>query len=261
MCAGVFIREIDDDDQCYINPTYDDLPPDILDHIHLNRNGNNIQERKTNAIPVLSTFLNKIISGTTEDDAKTVESKGTDEGEEKAQDSEKTKETSSSSTTTASTDEPIPKTSLSALEQVVLTNKCTEKLIGHILATKTTEPYITDEAMMIPKLDQYGRKAEPEKEAKIGHCEAGRNIAIHSIVVDPAYQNLGVGTNLIRDYINRMSVHGTADKLILLAHDEMVPFYQRLGFVSMGPSPTNFGGGNWIAMEKELEMPDDGDDY
>lgn len=262
LTTGIFIRNIDSDDETYINPTYDDLSPTILERIHINKNVNVIQARKAKS--VLGSLLNKIMTPASEDDEKTEESKGADDDKEDKKEKEEEEGKSSEKTEKQAEEElneKIPKTSLSALEQVVLTNKCKEKLIAHIFATKTVSRTITDESMMIPELDQYGRPADPIKDADVGHVEAGRSIAIHSVVVDKEYQKTGLGSIMLRDYIKRMSIHGTADRLILLAHEELVPFYERLGFINMGPSKATFGGGDWISMERELEMPEEGDDY
>ena len=48
--------------------------------------------------------------------------------------------------------------------------------------------------------------------------------------------------------MQRMEGSGVADRLALLAHHELVRWYEALGFVDKGESAVKFGGGNWREM-------------
>ncbi|ANB13244.1 Paa1p [Sugiyamaella lignohabitans] len=133
-----------------------------------------------------------------------------------------------------------------------------ERLIAHILATKMTTDHVTDEAMELPDLDQYGRAVDP-KDSR-GHHEEGRTIGIHSVVVDPSFQGKSIGTILIRDYIQRITTQHIADRIALIAHDRLVPFYERLGFVNDSASPVKLAGGGWRHMWVPLSQTDDDED-
>lgn len=82
----------------------------------------------------------------------------------------------------------------------------------------------------------------------IGHQDVGGTICIHSVAVKPEYQDLGLGSVLMRCYIQRMKDAKIADRLALLAHDEMKKFYGRFGFDDMGSSQVTACGGNWSNM-------------
>lgn len=130
-----------------------------------------------------------------------------------------------------------------------------EKLIAHLLATKTTSMFIDDESMEIPDVDEYGRRKDPNDPR--GHQEDGRTIGIHSLVVDKEYQGQSVGSILMRDYIQRITTQHIADRISLLAHQSLVPFYERFGFVDAGLSEVKFGGGGWHNMYVPLKDDDD----
>lgn len=130
-----------------------------------------------------------------------------------------------------------------------------EKLIGQILATKTTSINVSDPSMEIPELDNYGRIVSPATDPR-GHREEGRTIAIHSVVIDPEYQGQSVGTTLLNDYIQRMSTLKHADRFSLLAHDRLIPFYERVGFESKGLSECKFSGGGWYDLQAPLIADD-----
>ena len=109
-----------------------------------------------------------------------------------------------------------------------------ERLVAHILATKMTSEFVTDEAMEIPDLDEYGRALNTHDPR--GHHEEGRSIGIHSVAVDPDFQGRSIGTLMLKDYIQRITTQHIADRIVIIAHDSLVPFYKRLDFVDEGPS-------------------------
>jgi ribosomal protein S18 acetylase RimI-like enzyme len=130
-----------------------------------------------------------------------------------------------------------------------------EQLIGHIIATKTNAFNVSDSSMEIPELDSYGRIVSPTNDPR-GHHEEGRTIAIHSVVVDPDYQGQAIGTTLLKDYIQRMSTLKHADRFALLAHERLIPFYERVGFESKGVSECKFSGGGWYDLQAPLVADD-----
>lgn len=87
---------------------------------------------------------------------------------------------------------------------------------------------------------------------KIGHKEQGRTLCIHSLAVLPAYQKRGLGKTLLKAYIQRMESQGVADRIALIAHDELIPYYEALGFRSLGKSKAQFAGGGWTDMVRDL---------
>ncbi|CAG8971293.1 hypothetical protein HYALB_00001460 [Hymenoscyphus albidus] len=128
-------------------------------------------------------------------------------------------------------------------------NGAVSVLLGHVVATKTTSPLATDESMDFPKDWKSASSAKNE----VGHMEMGRTIVLHSVTVTPEFQERGLGGVLMKAYISSMAGSGVADRLVLIAHDHKVGWYEKLGFVSQGKSKVQFGGGNWIDMVYELK--------
>ena len=81
-----------------------------------------------------------------------------------------------------------------------------------------------------------------------GHQEHGRTIAIHSLAALPEFKGRGLGKIIMKSYLQRMESSGIADRIALLAHDKLIPYYEALGFVNMGKSEVQFGGGEWVNM-------------
>lgn len=119
-------------------------------------------------------------------------------------------------------------------------------LLGHIVATKTTNPVVTDDDMHIPA------HADPPNPS-FGHKEEGRTVCIHSLAVLPAYQKMGLGTTLMKAYIERLRHQDVADRAALLAHGPLIGFYEQFGFVKKGESKAQFGGGGWHDMVLDLK--------
>jgi ribosomal protein S18 acetylase RimI-like enzyme len=94
-------------------------------------------------------------------------------------------------------------------------NGAVSVLLVHIVATKSNDFVVTDEAMDYPR-DWDSLK--PEK-SPLGHQEDGRTICIHSLAVLPQYQGYGLGRILLMAYIQQMNGAGIADRLALIAHD------------------------------------------
>lgn len=141
----------------------------------------------------------------------------------------------------------------------VTSTEASEHLIAHILATKIHEDTVTDESMEIPDLDEHYR-VKDIKTDKRGHRNDGRTIAIHAVVVDPEYQGCSIGTVLLKDYIQRMTTLHIADRISILVHKKIMPFYELQEFESLGPSEAQFSGGGWYNMTRQLSDSDDMDE-
>jgi len=122
-------------------------------------------------------------------------------------------------------------------------------LLGHIVATKTTNSTVTDDDMNVPGANASDRT--------VGHREEGRTICIHSLAVLPEYQNRGLGKTLMLAYIQRLESHGIADRIALIAHEELIPYYEGFGFTSQGKSEAQFGGGGWFDLVHELDTEEE----
>ncbi|KXL50462.1 hypothetical protein M433DRAFT_159475 [Acidomyces richmondensis BFW] len=120
-------------------------------------------------------------------------------------------------------------------------------LLGHIVATKSMNQTVTDNDMMIPSPDAS------QEDPNIGHNEEGRTVCIHSLAVLPDYQKRGLGRTLMEAYLHRMETHGVADRAALIAHANLIPFYESFGFKNLGQSACKFGCGGWYDLVKELK--------
>lgn len=106
---------------------------------------------------------------------------------------------------------------------------------------------MTDRSMRLPK-DWQGERWSFEDGHAVGHEEGGGTIAIHSLAVLPEHQGKQVGSTLMKSYIHRIREAQIADRIAIIAHDHLIPFYESFGFESRGPSKCQFGGGGWVDL-------------
>lgn len=92
-------------------------------------------------------------------------------------------------------------------------------------------------------------EAEPK-----GHQEQGGTVALHSLAVVKEHQHKGLGTILLKAYIERIKSAKIAERISLLAHDNLVKFYEGFGFVDEGLSEATFGGVRWYSMVSTIRV-------
>jgi GNAT superfamily N-acetyltransferase len=88
------------------------------------------------------------------------------------------------------------------------------------------------------------------------HEPDGETVGLHTLCVHPDWRARGLGTMILKEYINRVSNEKNVKRVALIAHDELVPFYEkyypfqflincRAGFVNHGLSNSKYGGVTW----------------
>ncbi len=94
----------------------------------------------------------------------------------------------------------------------------------------------------------------------VGHKEHGRTICIHSLAVLPQYHHHGLGGTLLKAYLQRLEQQAVGDRVALISHEGLIPFYEKFGFRSLGRSKAEFAGGGWWDMVRELKQEDEDED-
>lgn len=122
-----------------------------------------------------------------------------------------------------------------------------ETLIGHIIATKIYYERITEASMALPSDD----------DPTAGHIEQSRFIGIHGLVIDPKWHKRNLGTLLMHDYIQKLSNQDLGSKVVIIAHKELIPFYEKIGFLNHGESECKFAGELWYNLSIDLVPQDD----
>lgn len=107
-----------------------------------------------------------------------------------------------------------------------------DKLIGYICATLSDKETFTHDSMST-------------------HVPAGKSICVHSVCIDPQYHRRGFGLELLKYYLNlvhQLSAQLKGERVLLLAHEELIPFYSKAGFELVGISDVAHGSKPWFEM-------------
>lgn len=122
-----------------------------------------------------------------------------------------------------------------------------ETLIGHIIATRIHGSTITNASMDVYLPDVPG----------LGHIESSPTIGVHGVVIDPDWQGKSLGTLLLHDYIQKLSNQDLGDQVVIIAHEGLVPFYEKIGFTNHGKSDCKYAGEEWFDLSIRLIPTDD----
>lgn len=85
----------------------------------------------------------------------------------------------------------------------------------------------------------------------VGHDPLAPNVAVMSVVIDPAHQGQGYTTPMMRSFVERMRAMGKKT-IHLMCKQRHVPLYEHLGFAYVRPSPSDHGGMAWHEMVMAL---------
>jgi len=83
-------------------------------------------------------------------------------------------------------------------------------LLAMIHGTRTSSSYASDASMAIGS-----------------HELAGSTVGLHTLCVHPGWRAKGLGTKILTEYVKRMGEQKGVERIALIAHDELVPFYER----------------------------------
>lgn len=91
------------------------------------------------------------------------------------------------------------------------------------------------------------------------HESDGQYVAVHSVCVAASHRRQGIALNLMRSYLSRLESgleHMGRPKVRgvrLIAHEELVPLYQKAGFELVGLSEVSHGARPWYEMKLDFQ--------
>lgn len=112
------------------------------------------------------------------------------------------------------------------------------ELLGYVCATQSPDKIFKHESMAT-------------------HVPGSSSVCIHSVCVSPSHRGKGLGLALLKEYFSRLekarSEDGAPwDLVLLLAHDDLIPFYEKAGFENGGRSTVGHGPLPWVEMRRPL---------
>ena len=103
-------------------------------------------------------------------------------------------------------------------------------LLGYIDGVLSTEATLTFESMST-------------------HVPGARTVLIHGVCVSSNVRGRGIASALLLEYQRRLAAAGSYDRVLLIAHEDKVSLYERVGFKSRGISSISFAGNPWLELE------------
>jgi ribosomal protein S18 acetylase RimI-like enzyme len=103
-----------------------------------------------------------------------------------------------------------------------------QQIVGLIMATGSMDESITHSSMS-------------------RHDSEGKTVCIHSVCVHPNYRRQSIATKLLTEYLKQIKSQGM-ERVSLICHDDLIPLYERVGFVLCGISPIVHGPDPWFEM-------------
>ncbi|RUP46433.1 hypothetical protein BC936DRAFT_146967 [Jimgerdemannia flammicorona] len=70
-------------------------------------------------------------------------------------------------------------------------------------------------------------------ESTRSHDPAGRTVLVRSVVVDPGFRRRGITSRCLQAYVGEFRKH---NRVMVFSRKELVPFYEKSGFVMKGKS-------------------------
>lgn len=86
------------------------------------------------------------------------------------------------------------------------------------------------------------------------HFNTPAEAQIRFMAVDPTARGRGLGGTILQELERRARAAG-ATSIVLNARDDAQRFYQKHGFVVIGPAPTIFDAVKHVRMRKKLDRP------
>lgn len=104
------------------------------------------------------------------------------------------------------------------------------ELLGYVDGVLSSEATLTSESMST-------------------HVPGARTVLIHGVCVAPDARRRGIASALLAEYQCRLATAGSYERVLLIAHEDKLAFYERVGFKSRGLNSISFAGVPWLELE------------
>eukprot|EP00041_Stephanoeca_diplocostata_P007411 m.105332 g.105332 ORF g.105332 m.105332 type:complete len:165 (-) comp16865_c1_seq4:443-937(-) len=110
-----------------------------------------------------------------------------------------------------------------------------DTLTGFILATRSSDDTLTHDAMT-------------------NHDASGGTLCIHSVCVDKNCRRQGIASALLQEYLahHTPKLQPPVARVLLIAKKQLLPLYEKCGFVVRGPSEVVHGNDPWFECEFKI---------
>jgi ribosomal protein S18 acetylase RimI-like enzyme len=93
--------------------------------------------------------------------------------------------------------------------------------------------------------------SDEELKQLIGHEPDGKNMIVFALAVLPEFQKRGIARQLMARFVEEARAR-KKENVSLLCKQQLIAYYERMGFVHVGLSKSTHGGAEWHEMRLEL---------
>ena len=93
--------------------------------------------------------------------------------------------------------------------------------------------------------------SDEELKQLIGHNPDGQNLVVFALAILPDFRNQGIARKLMSKFVDEARACKRKN-ILLLCKQELILYYQKLGFEHMGISSSQHGGAEWHQMRLRL---------
>ncbi|GBE84288.1 acyl-CoA N-acyltransferase [Sparassis latifolia] len=106
-------------------------------------------------------------------------------------------------------------------------------LIGYVCSTLSPSTSLTHDSMST-------------------HVPGAASVCLHSVCVRPGHRRKGIALGLLKEYTARLACTPGYERVLLIAHEELLGLYEQAGFQLVGRSAVVHGSRPWFEMQTLL---------
>lgn len=91
--------------------------------------------------------------------------------------------------------------------------------------------------------------SKEELKSLIGHDPNGHYMVVFGLAVSPNHRKKGIAYALLDELRSRFN---NKKGVLLLCKEELIPYYEKYGFINQGKSKSSHGGFSWFQMKYSL---------
>ena len=93
---------------------------------------------------------------------------------------------------------------------------------------------------------------DEELKQLIGHAPHGKNLVVFALAVLPEFQKRGIASQLMSRFVEDARQR-KRENVLLMCKQNLIAYYERMGFTHVGLSKSTHGGAEWHEMRFALE--------
>jgi GNAT superfamily N-acetyltransferase len=82
----------------------------------------------------------------------------------------------------------------------------------------------------------------------ISHIPNTTTICCHTLCVDKDFRGFSIGMKLLKEFTHMCQKRGIYDRMLFISKKKLLPVYEKIGFMTIGPAEVKLGNDVWYEM-------------